>query len=123
MKNIKRIEIPWLLSKNMFFSKPGMNTAKREERTRYRISIVAEFFKKIGFNVKYDLYNVHANRVFHGEVIKVHFYYQESAANFYKKLNTTRDGKTSDIRIIKKIVSQKNQSIPTNKKNQKNELQ
>lgn len=99
------ITIPSILTANCYFWTPGQRSHERIYNEKRHQDTVAEFFESIDFEVeRLSPQTMNAKK----DGIEVQFHYYESTRNVYKSFTVYRDGKKSNISVIKKIVAQLN---------------
>lgn len=105
---ISVIAEPSILSANTYFWSANSSASGRRCKEKKVLSEVVGYLRGIGFTVKArtDEYAaIHASTEFAGQVVSVVFSYSESCANVYKSLCVSRDGRPSNITLVRKIAA------------------
>ncbi len=107
----EKIELPRFLAKNTFYWESGTTSARRSFNEKLVLQEAISFFEAIGFKLKLvfiDVKSIKGERQFDNQKIEIVFSYYESAQNVYKTFKIYRDGKKTNIRIIKKMIEEVN---------------
>lgn len=90
---------PHIVTANTYFWRPAGTADGRRANEERRQTEVAAWLRSLGFEVVRSGDVVRGSR---GE-IAVEFYYRESTANVYKSFAVTRDGRRSNITLLRKL--------------------
>ncbi|WP_299823672.1 hypothetical protein [uncultured Pontibacter sp.] len=106
----EQIQFPDILTANTFNWAAASNASTRRYNEKKRLDEVSSFFKEIGFQVHQDGDSVTATI----DNLEVYFSYRESCKNVYKTFKVYRDGKKSNITVLRKYTHTRAQKINVN---------
>jgi hypothetical protein len=95
------VDLPSILIAKTYFWSPALQAYSRRKNEERRQAEVAAFFEFLGFEVRREDDHVYAEK----DNITIDFFYRESCKNIYKRVDIRRDGKKSNITLIKKLLS------------------
>ena len=103
-----QISEPTILTEKTFFYHPAFNASGRRRSENKQHSIVKRYFEDLGFKVTRSDGEYTGAGIQHVKFGKVEvlFYYTETCKNVYKTLSVTRDGKASNITLLRKIAAE-----------------
>lgn len=104
MKNTvsEALAIPEVLTAKTYFWNPGNSANQRRQNEETQAVAVYDFVLAIGFELNDSgLWERH----YQNQVITIEFDYAETVNNVYRTLKIWRDGKKSNMSIIKKIAA------------------
>lgn len=97
------VRIPEVLTAKTWFWNPGNSVNQRRENEEKYAVAVYDFVLAIGFELNDSgLWERH----YQNQAITIEFDYAETANNVYRTLRIWRDGKKSNMSIIKKIAAE-----------------
>jgi len=101
---------PAILTASTFYWKPATSASSRRSNEVKNLNKVEEYLRSLGFetSIEGDYVNGTLVHLTLGN-IKVLFHYSESCKNVYKTLSITRDGKNSNIKLLRKIAETLNE--------------
>lgn len=103
------LELPAILEANTYYWKPASHAAKRRDNEQYRQTQVYDFLTGLGFTTEW---NQSLDMVMgYKDEVEVLFVYRETCKNVYKSLKVLRNGKRSNITVLKKLLENKNTRI------------
>jgi len=92
-----------ILEANTYYWSPATHADGRRSRERRRVAEAERTLESLGFGVSSDSNSVTGVAEFEGEEIEVVFSYSESCRNVYKSLQVYRDGRRSNITLLRKM--------------------
>ncbi len=104
-KNFKfNIQEPSILTAKVYWWKPGSNANSRRHNETRRRSEVERFLQDLDFKTT-SIINGIMGEMYHSMFgkISVHFEYFESCKSVYRYLSITVNGKTSNIKLLRKL--------------------
>lgn len=95
---------PSILWVNTYFFKPDSTASGRRRKEEHYLSTVGSFFSNVGFDVVRgsDYVKGEMQHEKYGKIVVV-FTYSESCSHVYRSLSVTRDGKKSNITLLRKL--------------------
>lgn len=96
---------PAILTAKTFFFRPSSNASGRRRNESRQHSIVIGFLEGLGFSILRADDEISVGVLNHESLgrIEVEFYYSESCKNVYRRLSVTRNGKVSNITLLRKL--------------------